>query len=166
MMAPMNERQTKKILADLERAFISSIESLSPELIQVRGGKAAALRDFKKSATYRLIKARCIKLPEKKIPAMLRAIEAMPVLVRKQLRDWTRECAEGFGGKNPLLPDHLRREVVVKIKGLQESGWKRKKAIEQIAPNYGLEPKQLEGILKHGNRYKDTPQRSATKNFK
>jgi hypothetical protein len=151
----MKKEQADRIMRQADQVYLFVLEAVYPG-IKPKEKKAIEKR-WAVTEMRRKIKEICRRVPDDRAPVLLRQIEAAPVNLRRAVRDWLKECTDGFGGATPLLPDNLRREAVIKVRGLQETGTKRSKAVEEIAGLYGMEPKQLEGILRHKSRYKDTP---------
>jgi hypothetical protein len=151
----MKKEQVDRIMRQVDQVYLFVLKTVYPAIKP--GEKKAIEKRWAVTETRRKIKELCRRVPDHRTPVLLRHIESLPASLRRAVRDWLKECMDGFGGATPLLPDNLRREAITKVRGLQDAGMKRSKAVEEIAGVYGLEPKQLEGILRHKSRYKDTP---------
>jgi len=155
ILKTMKKEQENKIMKHVDQVYFFVLEAIYPGITTKQ--KKIIEKRWRTMELRRKIRELSRRIPDDRSAALLRLIDSAPIRLRKAVRDWLKECSNGFGGATPLLPDDLRREVVTKVRALQETGTKRSKAVQEIAPLYGLEPKQLEGILRHKSRYKDTP---------
>lgn len=84
---------------------------------------------------------------------LLRQVNNTPSEFAATLRDVWRILQPERRGRQPILSDKDRRDCCTAFDALRKEGNTRKAAAEKTAEQFGITPEQMEGILRHRNRY-------------
>jgi len=95
--------------------------------------------------------------PDSESDQILRQINNLPIKFARDLKDMFRILMpERRRGQEPLLSDNERREACQTFAVFRADGNTRKSAIEKTIKKFSnLTAQQMEGILRHKNRYSD-----------
>jgi len=162
----MKQKLQKELLAELEDRWLGVIEEMAGFYVKAKPWDEQLRQNLR--SWFRRIPQRkrwtdiLRRLPDDKADWFRELVQSFPdEAFRATMRDWNKSLGAASGGRDSLVPDADRREIYKEVKLLQRT-MKRPFAIEQVAKSHKLEPKQVEGMLKHATRYRDVSPRRLT----
>ena len=161
----MKKKLQQELLSQLEEQWLRTIEEMAAFYEGAKPWDERIRQDLRawfKSNPRRKHWADLLRrLPDERAGWFRDMVHSLPdETLRATLQDWCKSLGAASGGRDSLVPAPDRREIYREVKLLQKT-MKRPFAIEQVAKVHSLKPSQVEGMLKHATRYKDTkPRRS------